>query len=64
VSASFLGRHRTICAVLTEIQELARKENPSPLEINNISVLCDEALMYARAMSNKLTEYKAAKNEP
>lgn len=59
---SFSGRHRTICAVLTEIQELARKEKLSPLEQSNISILCDEALQYARAMSKKLTEYKAAKN--
>lgn len=55
--ASFLKRHRTICEVLTEIQELARKG-----EVQNISALCDEALQYARAMSNKLSEYKKDSN--
>ena len=53
---SFSNKHRTICAVLTEIKE----------KINDphITLLCNEAIGYAQSMSNKLAEYKAMKNEP
>lgn len=50
--SSFLGRHRTICAVLTEIKEL----HSDPYTRH----LCDEAILYAERMSAKLVEYKAA----
>lgn len=51
--ASFLARHRTICAVLYEIRELATKRKDK-----KTMDLCDEAILYARKMSIKLTEYK------
>jgi uncharacterized protein YqgV (UPF0045/DUF77 family) len=50
---SFLHRHRTICAVLQEIREHAIHRTDA-----RIVTLCDEALTYARSMSEKLTEYK------
>lgn len=54
--SSFLGRHRTICAVLTEIKEYAALVTDDP----HIPALCDEAILYAERMSAKLVEYKAA----
>ncbi len=51
--ASFLARHRTICAALMELRsKLVHPRDMEALEI------VDECLTYARAMSNKLTEYK------
>jgi hypothetical protein len=51
--SSFLKRHRTICSVLVEIKETAKNEK--------ITTLCDEAMTYAKAMSQKLVEYKEEK---
>lgn len=59
--ASFLNRHRTICAVLEEIRELndlsveASKHYNSRKRIND---LINEAKDYAEKMSAKLQEYK------
>jgi len=52
--ASFLQHHRTICAVLDEIRALALQRGD-----DTTVRLCDEALTYARRMSEKLVEYKA-----
>lgn len=51
--ASFLKRHRTICAVLQEIQNLAEERG----DMKTIT-LCIEATDYAKRMSAKLVEYK------
>lgn len=59
--ASFLTRHRTICEVVCLIRELAVSRHDDATII-----LCDEALEYARRMSDRLGEYKAqriARNE-
>jgi hypothetical protein len=53
--ASFLSRHRTICAVLEEIKELALKRDDT-----KTVMLCDEAKLYAERMSVRLFEYKTA----
>lgn len=50
---SFLSRHRTICAVIQEIQDAASQRGDT-----GTVKLCDEAFTYARAMSAKLTQYK------
>jgi pyrimidine operon attenuation protein/uracil phosphoribosyltransferase len=52
----YSGKHRTICAVLQEIIERAEKSD-DPVIVS----LCEEALGYARRMSDKLQEYKNAK---
>lgn len=51
--ASYLARHRPICAVLEEIRidALARGDT-------HTVALCDEAITYARRMSVKLSYYK------
>ena len=54
--ASFLARHRTICAVLEEIKQMAADGNT-----NGMEQLCDEAITYAQRMSAKLMEYKHEK---
>lgn len=51
---SFLARHRTICEVLYELQELHHDDDKQ-------RELTQEALLYARRMSLKLTEYKQEK---
>jgi hypothetical protein len=51
--ASYLARHRPICSVLEEIREIALSQNDT-----KIVSLCDEAIPYAKRMSNKLQEYK------
>lgn len=56
--ASYLSRHRPICAVLAEIQELVRKDVDGDNQAQ-ILALCDEAIDYARRMSVALTNYKA-----
>jgi hypothetical protein len=53
----YLHRHRTICAVLQEIRDRAIERNDA-----RDVVLCDEALTYARSMSDKLTKYKEKAN--
>jgi hypothetical protein len=50
---SFLSRHRTICAVLAEIRELAERRG----DVRTVE-LCDEARTYAESMSAALTRYK------
>lgn len=57
--ASYLSKHRPICAVLAEIREITTyKENVHPAARDKIVSLVDEAITYARSMSNKLVEYK------
>ena len=56
--ASFLSRHRTICAVIEEIREIARQRQDT-----TTMLLCDEAKLYAERMSIKLSEYKRKKEE-
>ena len=51
--ASFLKRHRTICAVLEDI-----KKHAAFIEHDKIIELANEAIIYAQAMSAKLVEYK------
>lgn len=51
--ASYLSRHRPLCDVLDEIRTLALMRNDT-----HTVTLCDEAIDYARRMSNKLQEYK------
>ena len=58
MTGSFLARHRTICAVLTEIKIINNQEEHPNLLIN---ALCDEAIDYAQRMSAKLVEYSNAK---
>jgi hypothetical protein len=62
---SFLSRHRTICAVLEEIREVAKlglAVNPEDRHRipERIGELVDEAKDYAQRMSNRLMEYKRA----
>lgn len=47
---SYLSRHRPICAVLDEIKRTTTDHKIIPL--------VDEAIEYARKMSNRLMEYK------
>lgn len=47
--ASFLKRHRTICAVILEIREHAVRQKDL-----YVIQLCNEAETYAKAMSAKL----------
>lgn len=49
---SYLSRHRPICAVLQEIREVTQDEK--------VIKLVDEAVDYARRMSDRLMEYKRA----
>lgn len=55
---SYLARHRPICSVLQLIREAAEQRGDAAT-----IALCDEAIDYARHMSAKLTEYKAALNK-
>lgn len=55
MTGSFMARHRTICATLYEIKELAKARGDT-----KTMELCDEAILYARRMSIKLVEYKKA----
>lgn len=51
--ASYLAKHRPICAVLQLIRDIAEERG------DEVTVeLCDEAITYARRMSAKLVEYK------
>lgn len=50
--------HRTICAVILEIQEAAKNDGR-----HDIIELCEEAFKYARSMSAKLEEYKSKSNK-
>lgn len=57
--ASFLARHRTICAVLEEIRAVANDVSRTEYQRSEkINELCNEARDYAQRMSAKLTEYK------
>lgn len=51
--ASYLARHRPICAVLAEIRTLAVSRG----DVVTVK-LCDEAIDYAQRMSVKLVQYK------
>lgn len=50
LSPSYMSRHRPICAVLAEMQE----KTTDPVML----ALIEEALDYARRMSNRLMEHK------
>lgn len=50
---SYLARHRTICAVLQQIQDAAVARHDA-----DTVRLCDEAITYARSMSARLVQYK------
>lgn len=50
---TFLTRHRTICAVIQEIRQMAEHNG----DVYMIK-LCDEAREYAQSMSAKLVEYR------
>lgn len=59
-TTSFLSRHRTICAVLEELRNLA---GTYPFKDDTgvvMDMLIDEAKDYAQRMSNRLMEYKRA----
>lgn len=56
-----MKRHRTICAALQEIREIAVRLGSE--EGDNIIVLIDEARTYAESMSAKLVEYKAKESK-
>ncbi len=53
--ASFMKRHRTICAVLEEIRSEAYEPD---MTLDRFNALIDEAKGYAQSMSAKLTKNK------
>lgn len=56
---SFLSRHRTICAVLQQMRQLAEQRS------DHLTIqLCDEAREYAESMSAALVKYKAQITPP
>lgn len=55
--ASYLSKHRPICSVLEQILELAKARGDE-----EIVDLIEEAIPYAKSMSNKLSEYKEMKD--
>jgi hypothetical protein len=56
---SFLARHRTICAALTELRLKLRARGQ-----DDCVIIVEECLGYAKSMSNKLSQYKTATIAP
>lgn len=65
---SFMKRHRTICAVLEEIGNIATSatglsgEYPDA-ELKQITKLVEEAITYAKRMDAKLVEIRTKESE-
>lgn len=59
---SFMTRHRTICAVLTEIGEIAAEIDSASTSAQLID-LVNEALDYARRMDAKLVEIRTKEQQ-
>ena len=57
-TTSYMARHRPICAVLEEIGNIATSDGRQ-----DIVVLVEEAIQYAKRMDAKLVEIRNKENE-